>query len=64
MDPLSIFYTNNDLKWVDAPIPALVLFYISIFPVITNHNLNNQPANTLFSLFKNLNQGFSKLLKS
>jgi len=41
IDSASILYADDDPKWVDASTSALVLFHISVSPVITNYNLND-----------------------
>lgn len=41
IDPTSVPNIDNNSEWVDALISTSVLFYISIFSVITDHNLNN-----------------------
>ena len=60
MNPTSVPYANDDLEWVDASTPTLILFYISVLLLVTNCNLNDQLANTFFWLSENLNQGSLK----
>jgi len=56
VDPTTIPYVNNDLNWVDAPIPVPTPVFQT--PPVADHNpINNQLAEALRQLLENLNRG-------
>jgi len=55
MDPVFVLHANDDPKWVDAPTPAPVSFYIPVPSTITDCNINDQLANVLLQISENLN---------
>jgi len=57
VDPTTIPHVNNDLDWVNAPIPAPTPVFQTP-PLVADRNLfNNQLAEALRQLLENLNRG-------
>ena len=56
VDPTTIPHVDDDLDWVDAPIPVLTPVFQT--PPVADHNpINNQLAKALRQLSENLNRG-------
>ena len=56
VDPATILHVNDNLDWVDAPIPIPTPVFQT--PPVTDHNpVNNQLAKALWQLSENLNRG-------
>ena len=56
MDPATIPHINDDLDWVDAPIPVPTPVFQTP-PVADRNPINNQLAEALRQLLENLNRG-------
>jgi len=56
VDPTTISHINNDLDWVDAPIPVPTPVFQTL-PVADCNPINNQLAEALQQLSENLNRG-------
>ena len=57
VDPATILYINNNLDWVNAPIPAFTPVFWTSPPVAGCNPVNNQLAKALWQLLENLNRG-------
>jgi len=56
VDPTTIPHVDDNLDWVDAPIPVLTPVFQT--PPVADHNpINNQLAKALRQLSENLNRG-------
>jgi len=47
VDPATISHVDNDLDWVDAPIPAPTPVFQTLPPVANRNPINNQLAEAL-----------------
>ena len=56
VDPTTIPHVDDDLDWVDAPIPVLTPVFQTP-PVADRNPINNQLAKALRQLSENLNRG-------
>jgi len=59
IDPTTIPHVDNDLDWVDAPIPAPTPVFQTSPPVADRNPINNQLAEVLQQLLENLNRGLA-----
>ena len=57
VDPATIPHINDNLDWVDAPIPAPTPVFQTSSPVADCNPVNNQLAEALQQLSENLNRG-------
>ena len=55
VDPVTVSHVDNDLDWVDAPIPAFTLVFQTPSPVADHNSFNNHLAEALWQLSENLN---------
>ena len=57
VDPSTVPHVDDDLDWVDAPIPILTPAFRTSPPVADHNPVNNQLAEALRQLLDNLNRG-------
>ena len=57
VDPSTVPHVDDDLDWVDAPIPILTPAFRTSPPVADHNPVNNQLAEALRQLSDNLNRG-------
>jgi len=58
VDSATISYVDNDLDWVNAPIPVSTPVFQTL-PVTDHNPINNQLAEALQQLSENLNSGLA-----
>jgi len=56
VDPSTVPHVNNDLDWVDAPVPVPTPVFQTSPPVADHNPINNQLAEALQQLLENLNR--------
>ena len=47
MDPVTVSHVDNDLDWVDAPIPAFTLVFQTPSSIADHNSFNNHLAEAL-----------------
>ena len=57
VDPITIPHVDNNLDWVNAPIPVPTPVFQTSSPIINHNPIDNQLAETLQQLLENLNRG-------
>jgi len=57
VDPSTVSYDDDDLDWVDAPIPVLTPVFQTPSAVTDHNSINNQLAEALRQILENLNRG-------
>jgi len=59
VDPATVSHVNNNLDWIDAPIPVPTPVFQTPPPVTDYNPINNQLAEALQQLLENLNRGLA-----